>query len=90
MGCHGRDTKPDRSRKTDELSGIDLMWKKKRRLKEHCVRNASTRCKGVGEFGSALLRHKLAQDEAREFRIGKRGSGMILMAWKWCRQVRVG
>ena len=38
------------------------------------VRNASTRCKGVGEFGSALLRHKLAQDGARKFRIGKRGS----------------
>ena len=37
------------------------------------VRNALTRCKGVGGFGSASLRHKLAQDGARGFRIGKGG-----------------
>ena len=46
------------------------------------VGNASTRCKGVGEFGSALLRCELAQDGAREFGSGKRCLGMVLMAQK--------
>ena len=34
--------------------------------------------------------HELAWDGARGFEIGKRGLGMVLMAQKWHRQVRVG
>ena len=41
------------------------------------VGNMSTRCKGVREFGSALLRCKLAWDGVRGFGIGKGCSGMV-------------
>ena len=54
------------------------------------VRNVSMRREGVRGFGSVLLRCELAWDGARGFRIGKGGSGMVLMAWKWHRQVGVG
>ena len=52
--------------------------------------NASTRRKGVGVFGSALLRHKLAQDGARGFGFGIGCSRMVLMARDGCRQIEVG
>ena len=54
------------------------------------VGNASTRCKGVGVFGSALLRCELARDGARGFGSGIGCSGMILMTRDGCRQVRIG
>ena len=47
------------------------------------VENASMRCKGVGGFGSALLRHRLVRDGARGFGIDKQDSGMVLMTCKW-------
>ena len=54
------------------------------------VKNASTRRKGVGVFGSALLRHELAQDGARGFRSGIGCLGMILMTRDGRRQVGIG
>ena len=54
------------------------------------VRNASTRRKGVGVFGSVLLRHELAQDGARGFGSGIGCSGMILMTWDGRRKVGIG
>ena len=76
-----------------ESSGMDLMHKKKRRSKEHWVRNGY-RCqecvderKEVRGFRSVLMRHELAHDGARGFGIGKGGLGMVLMAQK---QIGVG
>ena len=54
------------------------------------VGNASTRCKGVGVFGSALLRRELALDGARGFGFGIGCSGVILMTRDRRRQVRIG
>ena len=71
------------------MSGIDLT-QEDRRLKEHRVRDVSTRHKGVRGFGSAFLRCELAQDGARGYGVGKRCSGMVLMTWEWHRQVRIG
>ena len=70
------------------MSGIDLT-QEDRRLKEHRVRDALTRCKGVRGFRSALLRCELAQDGARGYGVGKRCSGMVLMTQEWHRQVRI-
>ena len=56
----------------------------------HRVGNASTRHKGVGVFGSALLRRELARDGARGFRSGIGCSGMILMTQDGRRQVGIG
>ena len=56
----------------------------------HRVRNASARHKGVGVFGSVLLRRKLAQDGARGFGFGIGCSEVILMTRDGCRQVRIG
>ena len=78
------------------VSGIDLTQRRREgrrsvRLKLGIgVGNVLIRCKGVGEFGSVLLRHELARDGARRFRIGKGCSGMILMTREWHRQVGVG
>ena len=55
------------------MSGIDLT-QEDRRLKEHQVRDASMRRKGVRGFGSALLRCELAQDGARGYGVGARGA----------------
>ena len=52
----------------------------------HQVRNALTRHKGVGVFGSALLRH----EGVRGFRVGIGCSGVIQMTRDGRRQVRVG
>ena len=41
-------------------------------------------------FGSALLRCELARDGVRGFGSGIGCSGMILMTWDGCRQVRIG
>ena len=49
------------------------------RSKERWVENVSTRHKGVRVFGSALLRHELARDGTRGFRIGIGCLGVILM-----------
>ena len=46
------------------------------------VGNVLTGHKGVGVFGSALLRCKLARNRARGFGSGIGCSGMILMTWK--------
>ena len=54
------------------------------------VGNALTRRKGVGVFGSALLRRELAQDGARGFGFGIGCSGVILVTRDGCRQVRIG
>ena len=59
-------------------------------MKERQVRNASTRCKGVGVFGSVLLRCELAQDEARGFGFGKGCSGVVLTTRDGRRQVGIG
>ena len=56
----------------------------------HRVGNALTRRKGVGVFGSALLRHELAWDGARGFRFGIGCSEVILMTQDGGRQVRIG
>ena len=78
------------------VSGIDLTPRRREgrrsvRLKLGIgVGNVLIRRKGVGEFGSVLLRHELARDGARRFRIGKGCSGMILMTQEWHRQVGVG
>ena len=56
----------------------------------HRVGNASARRKGVGVFGSALLRCELAQDGARGFRFGIRCLGVILMTRDGRSQVRIG
>ena len=56
----------------------------------HWVGNASTRCKGVRVFGSALLRCKLARDGARGFGSDIGCSGMILMTRDGRRQVGIG
>ena len=69
---------PDRSHKTDETLGVDLM-QEDRRLKEHWVGNASMGCKGVRGFRSALLRCELAWDGARGFGMGNGCLGMVLM-----------
>ena len=50
------------------------------------VGNALTRCKGVGVFGSALLR----REGVREFGFGIGCSGVIQMARDGRRQVGVG
>ena len=52
------------------------------------VGNVLMRCKGIGGFGSALLRCELAQDGARGFGSGKKCLGMVLMAQKWCRLLK--
>ena len=56
------------------------------RSKVHRVRNALTRCKGVGVFGSALLR----REGVRGFGFGIGCSGVIQMTWDGRRQVGVG
>ena len=53
-------------------------------MKECRVGNVLTRRKGVGVFGSALLRCELARDGAREFGNGIGCSGMILMTRDGC------
>ena len=53
------------------------------------IGNALTRCKGVGVFGSALLRCELAWDGARGFRFGIGCSGVILMTQDGRRQVGI-
>ena len=55
-------------------------------MKVRRVRDALTRRKGVGVFGSALLRHK----GVRGFGFGIGCSGVIQMTWDGHRQVRVG
>ena len=55
-------------------------------MKERRVRNALTRCKGVGVFGSALLR----REGVRGFRFGIGCSGVIQMTRDGRRQVGVG
>ena len=70
--------KPDHSRETDEMLGVDLT-QKKGRSKECWVGNVSTRCKGVRGFRSALLKHELAQNGARGFGVGNECSGRVLM-----------
>ena len=52
----------------------------------HWVGNVLTRCKGVGVFGSALLR----REGVRGFGFGIGCSGVIQMTWDGHRQVRVG
>ena len=59
-------------------------------MKEHWVGNALTRRKGVGVFGSALLRCELAQDGARGFGSGIGCLGMILTTRDGRRQVGIG
>ena len=59
-------------------------------MKERRAGNVSTRHKGVGVSGSALLRHELARDGARGFRSGIGCSGMILMTQDGRRQVGIG
>ena len=59
-------------------------------MNERQVGNALMRCKGVRGFRSALLRHELAQDGAREFRIDIRCLEVILMTWECRRQVGIG
>ena len=76
---------PDRSRETDETSGMGLT-QEEGRLKVRRVRNALTRHKGVGVFGSALLR----REGVRGFGFGIGCSGVIQMARDGRRQVGVG
>ena len=64
--------------------------RKRKGSKEHQVRNVSTRCKGVGVFGSALLRCELARDGARGFGSSIGCSGVILVTWDGRRQVGIG
>ena len=52
----------------------------------HRVRNALTRRKGVGVFGSALLR----REGVRGFGFGIGCSGVIQMTWDGRRRVEVG
>ena len=55
-------------------------------MKVHWVGNALTRRKGVGMFGSALLR----REGVRGFRFGIGCSGVIQMTWDGRRQVTIG
>ena len=50
------------------------------------VGNVLTRRKGVGVFGSALLRH----EGVRGFGFGIGCLGVIQMTWDGCRQVGIG
>ena len=66
------------------MSGIDLT--REERSKVRRVGNVLTRCKGVGVFGSALLR----REWVRGFGFGIGCSGVIQMTRDGCRQVGIG
>ena len=99
MRCHGHDRR-EGLRSIRSGMGVDVRNRldtKKREGRRNVISgmgigvgNASTRCKGVRGFRSALLRCELAQDAARGFRIGKWCSGVVLMTREWHRQVGIG
>ena len=64
--------------------------RKRKGSKEHQVRNVSTRHKGVGVFGSALLRRELARNGARGFGSSIGCSGVILVTRDGHRQIGIG
>ena len=74
------------------MSGINLT-QEDRRLKEHRVRDALMRCKGVRGFRTQECIAKMRVGSGWSQRVqgwGKRCLGMVLMTREWHRQVRIG